>query len=431
MKKVLTNEYTDNVTVIERADWSITFYDVETRRHYERRVWYPVHGSDIYVQHRGGFYAVMTEFEGRYNPQAISRYETASAAELEAMAAGIIAHRTGKQYANDLTWEEITRIYAYAVICKDANTADSMYAVVNDILQDSSKQPEKTAEAAALSAYETARREANKAENADNRTRYAASILDSHSRAAHHAEEAERHAAAAEQAAQEVTSAGDICDADAADNRAQAAARTAADAATRYDATEATKAHAARAAQAAQEARAALVNRVKNLTPQDAEAATSSDYAERLAIEAAEKAAEAAAEKTAEADPATIGAAHEEAQSAAYKAYRHAEKAGTPEAREAAARAIKHAENADAVLCDVVFRAAEALADEAGADQQQREAARRVAYEELTGIKQASDADRETVNTMIEDIAARAAFEARRPSLEEVKAEFSNPFLVW
>lgn len=145
MKKALTNKYTESVTVIERADWSVTFYDAETGRHYTRRVWYTVSGSDIYVQHRGGFYSIATEFEGRYNPQAISRYDVATPEELEAMTAEIIAHRAGKQHADDLTWEEITRVYAYAIICRDADANATMTAVVNGILQDSSSQPETTA----------------------------------------------------------------------------------------------------------------------------------------------------------------------------------------------------------------------------------------------------------------------------------------------
>lgn len=145
MKKALTNKYTESVTVIERADWSVTFYDAETGRHYTRRVWYTVSGSDIYVQHRGSFYSIATEYAGKYDPQAISRYDVATPEELEAMTAEIIAHRAGKQHADDLTWEEITRVYAYAIICRDADANATMTAVVNGILQDSSSQPETTA----------------------------------------------------------------------------------------------------------------------------------------------------------------------------------------------------------------------------------------------------------------------------------------------
>lgn len=144
MKKAITSEYGthNNITVIERANWSISFYDAETGRHYTRRVWYPIFGSTIYVQHRGGFYSIATEYAGKYDPQAISRYETVSADELKSMTAEIIAHRAGKQYADELTWEETTRVYAYAVICNDADTEATMTAIVNGILQNRDEQPE-------------------------------------------------------------------------------------------------------------------------------------------------------------------------------------------------------------------------------------------------------------------------------------------------
>lgn len=149
MKKAIASKYTESIIVIERADWSIDFYDVETGRHYTRRVWYPVHGSDIFVQHRGGFYTIMTEYKGKYDPQAISRYETVSADELKSMTAEIIARRAGKQHADELTWEETTRVYAYAIVCNDADTEATMTAVVNDILQNRAEQPEPTEAAAA------------------------------------------------------------------------------------------------------------------------------------------------------------------------------------------------------------------------------------------------------------------------------------------
>jgi len=157
MKKAIKSKYTESVTVIERAEWSISFYDVETRRHYERRVWHPVHGSDIYVQHRGGFYSIATEYNGKYDPQAISRREAVSAEELEAMTAEVIAHRAGKQYADDLTWEEVTRVYAYAVICNDADTEATTTAIVNSILQDRSKQPAQQATETTETAEQNAR----------------------------------------------------------------------------------------------------------------------------------------------------------------------------------------------------------------------------------------------------------------------------------
>lgn len=135
MKKALTNKYTESVTIIERANWSITFYDAETGRHYTRRVWYGINSSDIYVQHRGAVYSVATEYAGKYDPQAISRYEIATPEDLASMAAEVIAHRTGKQCAENLTWEEVTRVYAYAIVCRDADANATMRSVVNGILQ--------------------------------------------------------------------------------------------------------------------------------------------------------------------------------------------------------------------------------------------------------------------------------------------------------
>lgn len=142
MKKAISSKYGKSVTVIERADWSIKFYDVETGRHYTRRVWYQINGSDIYVQHRGGFYSIATEYAGKYDPQAISRYDVVTPEELAAMTAEIIEHRAGKQYADDLAFEEVTRVYAYAIICRDADAYATMRSVVNGILQDRSRQPE-------------------------------------------------------------------------------------------------------------------------------------------------------------------------------------------------------------------------------------------------------------------------------------------------
>lgn len=210
------------------------------------------------------------------------------AAEASSHDAAIQYARAARTCANEAT--EAAKIAGTAEAAKDAERAR--------IAADNA------AEALALSAYETARREATKAKNAEHRTSYAANILESHSRATIHAEEAERHAAAAEQAAHE-----------AATIAANAAARSF----------------------------LAALEDATGHKPYDMDAA----------------------------------------------------------------------------------------------------AVYRVARDELTGSKcRATASDLEAVAAMVEaiaaaanehaaDIAARAAFEARRPSLEEIKAEFSNPFLVW
>lgn len=215
MKKAITNKYGKSVTVVERADWSIKFYDVETGRHYERKVWYPVSGSDIYVQHRGGFYNIMTEWNGHYEPQAISQYDVVSAEELESMAAEIIAHRAGKQYSSELTWEEKTRVYAYAVICNGADTEARMNDIVDGILQDSSKQPEPTttepettATAEAEAAKEAAREAMEEAGEHERKAVEAAWSYDTETVAAH-AQQAEEAAQRAEQAARNASYAAD------------------------------------------------------------------------------------------------------------------------------------------------------------------------------------------------------------------------------
>ena len=72
--KIIINKYGHHRVEIERANWKIRFYDYETSRYYERRVWFPINGSTIYVQLNNRFFDIVTETDGKYNPWACSEY---------------------------------------------------------------------------------------------------------------------------------------------------------------------------------------------------------------------------------------------------------------------------------------------------------------------------------------------------------------------
>lgn len=119
--------------VLERQDWSIDFYDYETHKHHSRKVWYPVNGSDIYVQFGGRFYNIVTKRDDRYDPWACMAYDEITEAELEQSVIPLLDKYEGKT-CDDCVFEETTRLYAYAIVNLGCDKNAGMFAVVNGML---------------------------------------------------------------------------------------------------------------------------------------------------------------------------------------------------------------------------------------------------------------------------------------------------------
>lgn len=93
------------------------------------------------------------------------------------------------------------------------------------------------------------------------------------------------------------------------------------------------------------------------------------------------------------------------------------------------ANQIKDANRAALALLDAY---ADAIGEHPTEDDPETRAAYRVARDEITGTSaRATDHDRAIVADMVEDIAARATFEARRSSAEDIRAKFDSPWLEW
>ena len=119
--------------VLEQADWSIEFYDFETRRHYSRKVWFPVNGSDIYVRFGGKFCNIVTERDGKRDPWACMFYDEVSEAELEQSVIPLLDKYEGKT-PQDCVFEDVTRLYAYAIVNLGCDKNAGVYAVVDGML---------------------------------------------------------------------------------------------------------------------------------------------------------------------------------------------------------------------------------------------------------------------------------------------------------
>ena len=93
------------------------------------------------------------------------------------------------------------------------------------------------------------------------------------------------------------------------------------------------------------------------------------------------------------------------------------------------ANQIKAANRAALALLDAY---ADAIGEHPAEDDPETRAAYRVARDEITGTSgRATEHDRAIVADMVEGIAARATFEARRPSAEDIRAKFDSPWLEW
>lgn len=158
--------------------------------------------------------------------------------------------------------------------------------------------------------------------------------------------------------------------------------------------------------------------------------------------EAAEAVTEAckAIEATASGDAAAIAEHYSAAEEHADNARKHARKAHTYAADEAARNAANAVIEAELAVSELAYTIGEALADEANATNAERMSAHNAAFAELTAQPWTATAeDRAAVNAMVDAIAeeaetaaAYAAFEANRPSVEEIHAKFEGlPYLVW
>lgn len=517
MKKTVKSTRSNLVYDIERADWNVKFRTPENYyRHAERRVWISAVGFNLFVEYKGAFYMVgrtdehgyitsidFTEVsaeeaaEAKYNATR-ERADKAQSAERATSAAAMDYDRaTVEEQAREAHFEamaaknsaEAAREYAEQAGTKEA------FVFVEMALEEAERARQFAADAADIEENYTERKSAE--------PEHTAQISEA-------TKNASRAAADAEKAAREVVEAHDICDADAADNRAQMAARYAAEQANRYDADEVTRAEADNAARAAKLAREALTARVlSGITEADADAANSSDYAERLTREAVQKAggniaeleaaqraliiAELISDEDTRAHLEVFAAAHQWSPQETRENVTHAaqisaadaaavsfcaayeDATGNPPYFGEAASVCRVARDEiagdnrasetdrDAVAAMVEAIAAAAKAD-AAADALTREyraivndhptttpdpctreaeAARRVARHDIAHELGSTREDRETVSYMVEAIAlqaaeeaetaaAYAAFEANRPSVEEIHAKFEGlPYLVW
>lgn len=179
----------------------------------------------------------------------------------------------------------------------------------------------------------------------------------------------------------------------------------------------------------------AMYDAVADMVLYPDETAAAQDEAEKAIAEAC-KAIEAAASGDAAAIAEHYGAAEEHADNAR----NHARKAHTYAADEAARNAANAVIEAEMAITEKAHDIAEALADEANVTNVQRAHATSAAFAELTAQPWTATAeDRVTVGAMVqaiaeeaETVAAYRAFEANRPSAEEIHAKFEGlPYLVW
>ena len=179
----------------------------------------------------------------------------------------------------------------------------------------------------------------------------------------------------------------------------------------------------------------AMYDAVADMVLYPDETAAAQDEAEKAIAEAC-KAIEAAASGDAAAIAEHYGAAEEHADNAR----NHARKAHTYAADEAARTAANAVIEAEMAITEKAHDIAEALADEANVTNVQRAHATSAAFAELTAQPWTATAeDRVTVGAMVqaiaeeaETVAAYRAFEANRPSAEEIHAKFEGlPYLVW
>lgn len=302
MKKTVKSTRSNLVYDIERADWSVKFRTPENYyRHAERRVWISTVGFNLFVEYKGAFYMVgRTDEHGYITSIDFTEVSAEEAAEAEYNAA---RDRAAKAQSAERATSDAAMDYDRATVEEQAREANFEAMAAKNSAEAARRYAEQAGTKEAFIFVEMALEEAERARQfaAD-----AADIVENYTEPEQATERksaepaaqiseatknASRAAVDAEKAAREVVEAHDICDADAADNRAQMAARYAAEQANRYDADEVTRAEADNAARAAQLAREALTARVLfGITEADADAANSSDYAERLTREAVQKA---------------------------------------------------------------------------------------------------------------------------------------------
>lgn len=422
MKKTIKSTRSNLIYDIERADWSVKFRTPENYyRHAERRVWVSAVGFNMFVEYKGAFYMVGRTDEHGYitsidftevsaEEAAAAKYESARELAGEAQSAEIATSAAALDYDREAVEEQAREAHFAAMAAKNSAEAARRYAeqagtkeafvFVEMALEEAERARQFAADAADIAESYTEPEQATERKSAEPET--AAQISEA-------TKEASRAASDAEKAAREVVEARDICDADAADNRAQSAARYATEAANRYDADEVTRAEADNAARAAQLAREALTARViSGITEADAEAANSSDYAERLAREAVQKAGGNMAELEAAQRALIIAELISDEDTRAHlEVFAAAHQWSPQETRENVTHAAQiSAANAAAV--SLLNAYAEAIGEYPDENDPETVAAYRVARDELTGgDHRATREDRETVDAMVEAIASQ------------------------
>lgn len=419
MEKTIKSTRSNLVYDIERATWSVKFRTPENYyRHAERRVWISAVGFNMFVEYKGAFYMVSrTDEHGYITSIDFTEVSAEQAAEAECNAARERADKARSAEAatsaaaldyDRATVEEQAREARFAAMAaKNSAEAARRYAeqagtveafvFVEMALEEAERARQFAADAADIAESYTEPEQATERKSAEPDT--AAQISEA-------TKNASRAASDAEKAAREVVEARDICDADAADNRAQMAARYAAEQANRYDADEVTRAEADNAARAAQLARETLTARViSGITEADAAAANSGDYAERLAREAVEKAGGNMAELEAAQRALIIyELISDEDTRAQLEVFAAAHQWSPQETREN----ITHAAQISAADAAARHFLA-ALEDATGRQPYDMDAAavERVAREDIAGDNRASETDRAAVNAMVEAIAQR------------------------
>lgn len=421
MKKTIKSTCSNLVYDIERADWNVKFRTPENYyRHTERRVWISTVGFNMFVEYKGAFYMVGRTDEHGYitsidftevsaEEAAAAKYESARELADKAQRAEAATSAAALDYDRTTVEEQAREAHFSAMAAKNNAEAARRYAeqaetkeafvFVEMALEEAERARQFAADATDIAEnYTDEGQQATERKSAEPET--AAQISEA-------TKEASRAASDAEKAAREVVEARDICDADAADNRAQLAARYATEAANRYDADEVTRAEANNAARAAQLAREALTARVlSGITEADAEAANSGDYAERLAREAVQKAGGNIAElKAAQRALIIVELISDEDTRAHLEVFATAHQWSPQETRENVTHAaqISAADAAAARFCAAYENAT-------GNPPYFGEAASvcRVARDEITGSNRATSADYTTVSAMVDSIAEEA-----------------------